>query len=423
MEMQREIENAGDQAKPLRSTEVILGLLPLAFGLQLIVWIICVPQTMHGNSDFRAYYSGARLVASGQGELIYDDAAEKTVQDNSVSYFPTVLPFTHPAYEALFFVPFTLTSYRFAYLAFLAFNVLCLFCSYLLLGEKMSRWRQGWKWLPATAMIGFMPVSVALIQGQDSLLLLVLAAAALRVAGKNDLLAGIVLGLGIFKFQILLPIVLLFLVWRKWHVVFGWALSTAGAVVFSFQVTGIRGLHAYADKLYSIGLKRHGADLTLYGVPVARMPNLRGLLVTVGKMAPHVSVPIILIASAIILIIAAWGGRETSPQWQLAIGLSAATLVGYHVLTHDLSLLLIPMSVLLSENPSRGLWSVTVVWISTALCFFGLDYMVALPVLALFFVLVFVARRTRARTGKAVPVLSYPSSDYRCNQQKESFGL
>ena len=62
------------------------------------------------------------------------------------------------------------------------------------------------------------------MQGQDSIILLTLLAGATYFsAQKNDLAAGILVGLGMFKFTIVVPIGLLFLFWRCWRGSLGFA--------------------------------------------------------------------------------------------------------------------------------------------------------------------------------------------------------
>src|SRR5439155_18526017 len=142
--------------------------------------------------------------------------------------------------------------------------------------KRLWRLERMWRWFPILLIVGFMPVHAALIQGQDSLILLLLLAAALMSVDRaGSLMAGFMLGLGLFRFQIVLPIVFLFFIWRRWRLLFGACVSSLIAVVLCTFVSGISGLRLYAHRLYEISLGRQGLDLALYGIPVTRMPNLR----------------------------------------------------------------------------------------------------------------------------------------------------
>src|SRR5207244_13270755 len=73
----------------------------------------------------------------------------------------------------------------------------------------------------------FLPVNVALMQGQDSILLLVLLAAAFVALHRGrGFAAGTLVGLGLFKLQIVIPIAILFFAWRRWRFSAGFALSS-----------------------------------------------------------------------------------------------------------------------------------------------------------------------------------------------------
>ena len=131
-------------------------------------------------------------------------------------------------------------------------------------------------------------------------------------------------------------------------------------------------------------------------MPVSRMPNLRGLILAIPHLRSSLATALTLILSVILFGFAAWSGRRVSTQWQLAISVVTAAVIGYHVLTHDLSMLLIPIALLLDLREARTFWSITILWLATSLCFFTYDNVVALPVLGLFLVLIWHCWRTSA---------------------------
>ena len=370
-----------------RSLEVILGLLPLVLGLQLLIWLVYLPQALRGNADFRNCYSTGLLVRTGRGRQIYDYQVQHQIQDELISQTDTGMPYVHSPYEALLFAPLSLLTYRNAFLCWLGFSFLCLLVSYHLLRERLWRLHGAWRWLPFLFFIGFVPVSAALIQGQDSALtLLFLTIALLNLESSNDLLAGFMVGLAAYKFQLVLPIGCLYLVWGRWRFVCGTCLSTVAAVMTSASMTGTQNLLSYPSYV------RETATKFAIMMPADRMPNFRGL---VSLLHLHVGTgtALVLGLSVAVMGLAWWSARKSPPDWQFSIALSAAVLVGYHVMTHDLSILLIPMSVLLAERGTIGLWAIPTLWLSTALCFFGYGPVVTVPLLALFLCLVFCLRR------------------------------
>jgi hypothetical protein len=181
----------------------------------------------------------------------------------------------------------------------------------------------------------------------------------------------------------------------------------------SAQIVGIDGLIHYTRSLRNISTTFAVGGKVLYLMPVSRMPNLRGLILAIPHLPSGVATALVLILSLVLFGLAAWSGRKASTQWQLAIAVSAAAVIGYHVLMHDLSILLIPMAMLLDQRIARGLWNIPTVWLFAPLCFFAYDYVVALPVLGLFLFLVWQFWRTSAdNTGGPKDASTYSTSQY-----------
>src|SRR5207247_2793657 len=112
--------------------------------------------------------------------------------------------------------------FKMAYISFLFFNVALLWVSFRLLRPRLAALAGVWPWLPGAIFISFLPISAALMQGQDSIVLLtLLAGASVLLDQKRDLPAGALVALGLAKFQICLPIALLFLAWRRWRFCLG----------------------------------------------------------------------------------------------------------------------------------------------------------------------------------------------------------
>src|SRR5713101_5957895 len=130
----------------------------------------------------------------------------------------------------------------------------------------------------------FLPVAATLMQGQDSIVLLTLLSGATASLDRGrEFRAGILLGLALFKFQIVIPIALLFLVWRRWRFTAGFSVSALIAGTLSLGLVGLEQSERYARSLISMntGLSPHANDLS-YPIPVQFMANLHGLVVGVS---------------------------------------------------------------------------------------------------------------------------------------------
>ena len=90
----------------------------------VVLAIRVVPKLRNGYQDFTIFYTGARMLRTGQASALYNLAAQfrmqQTFTDVPIRLGP--LPFNHPPFEALFFVPFTMLSYWPAYLLWTALS-------------------------------------------------------------------------------------------------------------------------------------------------------------------------------------------------------------------------------------------------------------------------------------------------------------
>jgi hypothetical protein len=330
-----------------------LGIPAILLGLQLSGWLFFIPVITHGHFDFRHLYTAGYMVRTGHAHELYDYEAEKAFEDSLISPEAIALPFNHLAYEALLFVPLSLVNFRAAYFLMLALNLALLAVSYRLLRPYIQNLRLAWRWLPVAMFLTFLPNAVVLMQGQDSLILLIIFTAAFVALGsKRELAAGIFLGLALFKFQIVLPVAFLFLLWRCWRLIMGFTLSAAVTGAVSLALVGMSQARVYARSLFAMGVGLASkADQFRYGITPDAMPNLRGLIfgLFAGCLTGvYVQAITILLSVAALLIAAKAGARETGTS-KLQLAITASALVSYHFLIHDMSILLIPIGTVLSS--------------------------------------------------------------------------
>jgi hypothetical protein len=206
------------------------------------------------------------------------------------------------------------------------------------------------------------------MQGQDSIILLTLLAGATYCYGqKNDLAAGIFVGLGMFKFTIVVPVGLLFFFWRSWRFSLGFACSAASAVCASLWLVGFQQSQLYVRSLLSMGVSGTMLDQIKYGIYPIQMANIRGLISgATGSLLSHSWVQFITLAasSAILLWAAMRGIAGKRGADAIGLAITAATTVSYHLYVHDMSVLLIPILLTLnrfidaeSTGDSGGRWA------------------------------------------------------------------
>jgi hypothetical protein len=205
----------------------------------------------------------------------------------------------------------------------------------------------------------FAPLGVALYQGQSSLLLLALYAHTyVQFRRGDDFSAGVWLGLGLFKFQFVLPFALIFLLRGKWKFLTGLTCSAAFLAVLSPFAVGWRGVLSYVHLLVSIG--SHPVNLS-YGSAVD-MPTLHGFVYALlGHRLSAGTVGFAVAAISIVLLLfTAWRwrpqdcGSDGSFDLRFAAALTIALITGSHMFTHDFSPLILALLLACANFPERG---------------------------------------------------------------------
>ena len=301
-----------------------------------------------GYPDFTIFYTAGKCIVQGRGRQLYDLETQFAIQRefaSEVKHRENPLPFNHPPFQALLFAPLARLPYVAAYLVWAAFNMTLIlgFCKLLrpwlpsLLGFLPA--------LPLLSMFAFFPVIVALLQGQDSILLLFLYGLVFSaLATGRGFVAGLCLGLALFKFQLVLPFVVVLLVRRQWRAIAGFVITSFVLLLVSAAVVGWKGVMAYPR--FVLGLSRSGAQAGIYP---RDMPNLRGLVAGSLHLAGLPATLLIVALSIALLALAAYWWRG-QPEHQFVLGLSlcltVAIIISYHLLVHDLSLLILPILLL-----------------------------------------------------------------------------
>ena len=368
--------------------DLFLGLLPLILAAQALFFVPYFSAALRGIGDFRQLYSGGYMIRTGHAKQLYDYDTEAEFENRLVPVGgPFMLPINHLAFEELLFVPFSLVPYRTAYCIFLGFNILLLVICGRLLRVPFRQLYERWHWFLLLLFASFFPISRALTHGQDSIITLTLLSGALWcLTQEKELPAGLLVGLCMFKFQIAIPIALLFFAWRRWRFCGGFAISSLAAGLVSLWIVGINGARDYAQTM--VGMSIHlasKADMVHYETYPADMLNLRGLVSTTlkGFLSQSSIQMIVLLCSIAVLVVAA----RRRPSFDLAI--VSASLVSYHFLPHDASILIIPIAAALC---SRSAWNGTLgilLLLAPMLSIIPFSaYLAAIPLITLFILLV-----------------------------------
>ncbi|MDE3136672.1 MAG: DUF2029 domain-containing protein [Acidobacteriota bacterium] len=293
-----------------------------------------------GTLDFANFYVAGEIVRQGQSAHLYDIKLQREIE-RRISPGGPAIPYAHPPFHALPFALLAGLSYPHAFIVWGGLNLLVFALILYLLPRTGSR-LQGNGFLVWLAVCTPLVAGVLLL-GQDTLFFaIIFILAFLALKKKRDHLAGFVLGLGLFRFEIMLPFAFVFLLRRRWKVLAGFAMASLVAFLASLALVGWQGLLDYAHLLMEVG-RATGNEAN--GVTVATMPTLRGAASTFfsGLIPAHFMFPLVLLATLALLGWAAWEfksvAKPEAPAFDLEFSLAviAALLASYHMFVHELT--------------------------------------------------------------------------------------
>jgi len=372
------------------------------------------------GTDFPDFYCAARMLAEGRGHQLYDAALQRQYQARYAGRVGTL--YIHPPFEAALYLAVAWLPLRRAYLLWSFLNLAFLAVAARHLAKEAL---PSWDWrMSLAASLTFVPLLLCLVQGQDSLLLLLLVVFAFTALRHGRAFAaGGWLGLGLFKFHLLLPLVLVLVLTQSRNP------RNALAKGFSVVALVLAGLSAAISgwSVFAVYPRFlvHLQAQPFAGIIPQAMANFRGLTSFLfhREQSPWaVAAVSILPAAALIKTLTVWkrarlasppsAAANTQDEFDLAFAntILFALLVSYHLNPHDLSLLLLPIVLLLrrafAQTPCRwppanwvsiGLLAVLFLpplhlWALKA----GVYGLLSIPVLSLFMISAAIARPSKA---------------------------
>lgn len=339
-----------------------------AIVLALCLWSVCAvdfatPGLLDraGNikfQDFLPLYISAQQIAHGRATQLYDQhvvaQAEHAVVDQSDR---VRLPNLYGPQVGLIFVPLARFSFRVAARIWVVTSLLVFFaCVYL-----------AWKSCPALrphngivvlCTLAFPPLYHFFVRGQLSAVVLAcFTAAFLAFRAERSLLAGVALGLLVFKPQFLIAIPIVLLVAHAWKALAGLVVAATAQLVLAGVYFGPAVMRAYFDTLWHISRVIGALELSLAPIQMHSLRSFWSLLIP----WPQPVLTLYILSSIVIVGMAAVVWKSSAP---LALRFSALTLaavlVNPHLFVYDL-LVLAPALLLLADwilsnpqNPSSA---------------------------------------------------------------------
>src|SRR5579884_676562 len=368
--------SARQSGSPRRAEKIGFALACLFAAGVLLGTVYLLGGQSRGVPDFKMLYSAGLIARSYGLQRLYDPVLQQRLQ-LALSPGGRFLVYNHTPLEALLFWPLAALPFRLALLVWTALSLAAL--GVFFVGLRYTGLRLHSPFHFAFGVIAFVPLTAALGVGQDTTFLLpILLGGLLLLERGRETAAGAVLGLGLYRFEVMLPLLAIFALRRRWRLVAGAAVVAALGLLGSWALVGTAGLRAYVHVLLMSG-QVHGGWVRLQP---SMMPNLRGLLVVLlgGLLPPRLLLAMIVLASVALLL---WAAREcrgldhpADPRLPLhySIAITAALLASYHAFPHSFVPLALVGFVELSEPSSSSAerwWTTALIVVAPALLGLG----------------------------------------------------
>lgn len=331
----------------------LVGTVPL---LALFIMAHRMPGFRLGPGDFAMFYTGATLVRETPAAL-YDLDTQTHVQQTLLTpygwtYTNGLLPFNYPPFVAVLLQWIARFPLPTAYFIWLAMNIAALLA---LIGYTHAPSRLLFAWLlllwPITWMV--------LLQGQPGIWLALFLAAGWWHWRRGHAIAAGLWWAGLAIKPQFAVLVWLWVVWqRQRRLLAGLAVGLGGLLLLTLFSTGWQSLLDWGRMLLFTA-QTNGA----YGIAPTLMPNVRGILFTLGIPAPWVwGVWGLAAVGMLSLLVRLW--QHAPAETAFAGTVIATLLLTPHSFLHDL-VLLSAIAPLVWENAAAHARTATILLLAT----------------------------------------------------------
>jgi hypothetical protein len=191
----------------------------------LLLALLIVPLSGSGSKffgrklggDFTEFYGAGKIVLSGRLDKLYDRNEQTSAQKDIVLERDAFVPFAYPPQMALFYSLFSMIPFQASYLLHTFLMIAALVYSLYLL-QGIGFYRSIYFEFVLAAMLFYYPIFRAVLGGQNTpITILLLSASYAALRAEKQVLAGIYLGLLLYKPQLSIVLLCLLLLIGKWR--------------------------------------------------------------------------------------------------------------------------------------------------------------------------------------------------------------
>ena len=306
--------------------------------------------------DYLAHWTGGRMLVDGSTADLFDPRVQGALQAQEVG--PDSLSwFVSPPFAALIYAPFALIGFGPSALVWTAFSAACLVVSIRLMKPFAPQLFERHFTQVVIIMASTPPMIELIGSGQDSALALLIWLAGIRlILAGNNVAAGIVFALGLFKPQqfVLVPIVLL--IQRRFAALGAWFATASVLTLTSVAIVGADGVVAWVKLPFS--------DFYTTVVQVEqgwKMQSLPALVTTAfpdswSGVASPISLLIVLGATLVFAQQLLNGRQNKTPDISIwALSIMVTVVISPHLVLYDLVLVFVPIVYMIEHHNTRAL--------------------------------------------------------------------
>lgn len=301
------------------------------------------------GGDLPAFYGAGVIVAEDRIDHLYNWQAQAEAQAGLFGGDENVFQvFAYPPFVAHAYSPLARLPYSVAYAVHTAFMLAVVAAAVAVLRRILPR-VDAWPLEAFVLAAGFYPLYRAVTGGQNSAVSLLIVAGAYWALSKDrEVLAGVIVGLLLYKPQLALPVIGLLAV-RNWRSV-GGVLSTAMAYwAWGAWLGGPGWIGSWLGNIGSF----NAADQEVNGVRNVNIVGFAERVLGTHSTAAY-AVSGVLAAALAMLLIWLWRDRRIPLDLQIAALVCGMLLIPLHVMFYDAGLLVLPFAILANRHGRDG---------------------------------------------------------------------
>jgi hypothetical protein len=336
--------------KRVRGHATLLGLIVWgAYVVNIATFGLTDREGQLKGADFLHFYVLGNIARMHDGGMLYDAHQQATLATQLIHQVPreTYLPVYGPQYSLLF-LPLATLPYGWAAAVWMLGSALVYIacCGLMLKACPRLKDDRGTVFLLAASFPGFFYLVAS---GQNAAIALIaFTAAFFCFRGKQPLLAGMALGLLMYKPQFGVMAAVVFVLTLEWKVIAGALITGGGQIAAGALYYGKPTLDAYFGRIVHVNENASALE--------PHLDRLHGLMAFWQMLLPWHGVVLALYAATALVVIAitVWCWRSKAPiELRYAVFLLGSALVNPHLTDYDL-VTVVPAFLLIGDRILLG---------------------------------------------------------------------